>query len=402
MHDWSEVRRLHQVERLSKSAIAAKLSMSRTTVDRLLSLDAPPKYERTVRRSQLDEFADAIAAMLDADPRVPATVVIQQLRPLGYQGGISILKDHLAVVRPQFLRARTYQRTSYVPGEIGQTDWWSTGVMLPVGKGQSREAFGLVTGLPFSAAFRVVFAFNKTTAAFCPSLNGGLARLGGLPSVMVSDNDACIVASRRGGRVTLVGEVAALYGQLSLKAVALRPAFPEGKGFIERTIRFMETSFMPLRDFTDLHDMQAQFDDWSVRVADLRRVRRIDAVVADALAVERAALRELPQVWPDTDQHREVRATSDCFVRVADVDYSIPPKFARRRLNVRASLDHVRVFCDGQQIAAHTRSWVRADVVTDPAHAASLRLARQADLALRAGDPGVAVASLDAYDSLVG
>lgn len=166
VHDWSEVRRLRHVEKLSKSAIAVRLSMSRTTVDRLLELTAPPKYERKGRGSQVDEFADAIAGMLDADPKVPATVVARELRPLGYRGGLSILKDHLARVRPQFLAAKTYQRTAYVAGELAQTDWWSTGVHVPVGKNQSREVFGLVTGLPFSAAFRAVFAFNKTTAAF--------------------------------------------------------------------------------------------------------------------------------------------------------------------------------------------------------------------------------------------
>lgn len=90
--------------------------------------------------------------------------------------------------------------------------------------------FGLVTGLPFSAAFRVVFAFNQTVASFCPALVGGLARLGGLPTAMVSDNDACIVASRRSGLVTLVEEVAALYGQLLVRPAVLRPYFPLARG----------------------------------------------------------------------------------------------------------------------------------------------------------------------------
>ena len=59
--------------------------------------------------------------------------------------------------------------------------------------------FGLVTGLPFSAALRVVFTLATTTAAFCLALIGGLGRLGGLPKAVVSDNDAAIVASRRPG-----------------------------------------------------------------------------------------------------------------------------------------------------------------------------------------------------------
>jgi transposase len=402
VHDWAEVHRLHHVEGLSKAAVAAKLSMSRTTVHRLLSLAEPPRYRREPAGSRVDPFADAIAAMLAEDPRVPATVIAQRLRPLGFGGSVTILKDHLRRVRPTFAAARAFQRTTYLPGELAQTDWWEPGIWVPVGKGQRREVFGLVTGLPFSAAFRIVFAFNKTVAAFCPALVGGLRRLGGLPTAVVSDNDACIVASRRGGQVRLVDEVAGLYGQLGLRAVALRPYFPQGKGFIERMNQFLQTSFLPLRSFTGIEDLQAQADQWAATVADRRWVRRIGAVVTDALAVERAALRPLPSRWPDTDQHLEVRASSDCFVRVGDVDYSVPPRFAGRRLAVRASADRVSVFCDGEPVASHTRSWVRADVVIAGGHARELRLAREARRRLESGDVAVAQPSLSVYDQLAG
>lgn len=402
MHDWAEVHRLHHVEGLSKAAVAARLSMSRTTVHRLLRLAEPPVYRRGSVGSRVDGFADAIAAMLDEDPQVPATVIAQRLRPLGFTGSLTILKDHLRRVRPNFVAARAYQRTSYLPGELAQTDWWEPGIRVPVGKGQDREVFGLVTGLPFSAAFRIVFAFDQTVAAFCPALVGGLRRLGGLPTAMVSDNDACIVASRRGGQVRLVDEVAALYGHLGLKAVVLRPYFPQGKGFIERMNRFLETSFLTLRTFTGLADLQAQADDWAATVADQRRVRRLGGQVADALAVERAVLRPLPRVWPDTDQHLEVRASTDCFVRVGAVDYSVPPRYAGRRLAVRASVEQVEVFCDGEQIAQHARSWVRADVVLAGAHARELRLAREAQTRLAAGDVEVAEPAMSVYDELAG
>jgi transposase len=124
VEDWAEVHRLAEREGLSKAAIARRLSMSRNTVDRLLRLREPPRYVRASAGSQLDPFAGAIAAMLADDPRVRATVVRERLRPDGYRGGITILKEHLAKVRPGFLAARAFQRTSYRPGEIGQVDWW--------------------------------------------------------------------------------------------------------------------------------------------------------------------------------------------------------------------------------------------------------------------------------------
>jgi hypothetical protein len=61
--------------------------------------------------------------MLAEDPTVRATVIRERLRPAGCEGGITILEEHLARVRPAFLAARTYQRTAYGPGEIGEVDW---------------------------------------------------------------------------------------------------------------------------------------------------------------------------------------------------------------------------------------------------------------------------------------
>jgi DNA-binding Lrp family transcriptional regulator len=115
---------------------------------------------------------------------------------------------------------------------------------VPVGKGRAGEAFGLVATLPASAAVRVVFTLARTTAEYCAALLGCLERLGGLPEAVVTDNDAGIVASRRGGVVRLVSEVAALYGALGLRPVVLRPRFPQGKGQVERSIGYLETSFL--------------------------------------------------------------------------------------------------------------------------------------------------------------
>ena len=79
-------------------------------------------------------------------------MILERLRPLGYTGGITVLKQRVAKLRPVLRAAKSYQRTSYLPGEIAQLDWWHTGVDIPVGKGAGREAFGLVTTLPQNGA----------------------------------------------------------------------------------------------------------------------------------------------------------------------------------------------------------------------------------------------------------
>ncbi len=94
VQDWAEVHRLDR-QGVPRRAIARRLGMSHTTVHRLLGLSEPPRYER--RGTSRWWFPSGqIAAMLDTDPKVASTVVLQHLRWDGYAGGITILKEHPA------------------------------------------------------------------------------------------------------------------------------------------------------------------------------------------------------------------------------------------------------------------------------------------------------------------
>lgn len=401
VHDWAEVHRLFHREEWTKTKIAEKLGMSRNTVARLLELVEPPQYERARQGSKLDPHKGSIARMLREDAGAPATVIIEHLRRDGYDGGITILKEYLREVRPLFSEAEARQRTSYLPGEIGHTDWWDTRVWVPVGKGVTREVFGLVTTLPHSAAHAAVFSFSKAMADFLPAFSATLSRLGGVSEKMVVDRDSSIVVPHsRPAR--LHDEVAAVFGGFRIKPVILGARKPQSKGQVERTIGYLETSFLPLRRFEDIEDLQAQHDQWATEVAFRRHHRRVGAKVADAWTVERGFLHPLPNPLPDTDRRTEVRVTKDGFCRVGDVDYSVPPGLSGRRLQVRISTTEVVILSEGSEIARHRRSFVPADVVLAPAHVRALRLAREAKERLEAADPEIPAVDLGRYDSLAG
>jgi transposase len=399
VHDWAEVHRLFHREEWTKTRIAEKLGMSRNTVARLLELSEPPRYERARQASKLDPFKGSILGMLKEEADAPATVIIEHLRRDGYDGGITILKEYLQQVRPLFVEVEARQRTMYLPGEIGHTDWWDTRVWVPVGKGVSREAFGLVTTLPYSAAHAAVFSFSKTMADFLPAFSGTLLRLGGVSEKMVVDRDSSIVVPHsRPAR--LHDEVAAVFGGFRVKPVILGARRPQSKGQVERTIGYLETSFLPLRRFEDIEDLQSQHDQWAAEVAFGRYHRRVGAKVGDAWMAERGFLAPLPDRFPDTDRKTEVRVTKDGFCRVGDVDYSVPPGLAGRRLGVRVSPVEVVIFSEGVEIARHRRSFVPADVVLAPTHARALRLAREAKTRLQAADPVIPDVDLSRYDAL--
>lgn len=402
VQDWAEVKRLRDREGLSKKAIAERLGMSRTTVDRLLSLPEPPSYERPPASSLLDPYRDTILSLLRQDARAASTVIRERLQAEGYRGGKTILKDYLREVRPQFLAAETYQRTSYLPGEIGQIDWWHLPVAVPVGRESVRKAFGLVVTLPHSAAHACFFTHAKTLADFLPALVECIARLGGVPHGLVLDNDSSMVARVPGSRSRLHPEAAGLFGALRAKAIVLPPRRPTSKGQVERTVGYLETSFLPLRTFTGITDLQAQHDRWAAEVAYPRFHRRVGARVADAFRVEKGFLGALPDPLPETDQHLETRITKDAFVRAAGVDYSVPPGLVGRRVQVRLSLTEVFIFLEGRLLASHARSYVPADVVVDPEHARALQAAREAKGRMALGDVHLDLPDLSRYDALLG
>lgn len=400
VHDWAEVRRLHEREHLSKKHIAERLGMSRTTVHRLLELAEPPRYERPKRPSLVDAYVESVKAMLAEDPTVPATVMLQHLRREGYLGGVSILKDLLSELRPLYRPAADpFQRTTYVPGDICQLDWWDlpSHFSVPVGKGHARPAFGLVAVLPYSAAHAVVFTHTKTVADVVGALPGVLTRLCGLPRSLVVDRDSSIVVPRT-RRVH--DEVASLLGHCSIRPIVLPPRKPTSKGAVERTNGYLETSFLPLRYFSSLSDLQLQHDEWASDVAWKRSHRRVGVAPEVAHRTECDALSPLPDIWPDTSAKAAVRASRDCFVRVSGADYSVPPPFVSRMLEVRLTLSEVVVFCEGREVARHARSFVPADVVVAPGHADELAQAKRARAALRAGDIVMPAVDLSVYDAL--
>ena len=190
---WAEIRRMREVERLPIREIVRRTGHDRNTVRRALRRQGPPRYERPPRPSKLDPFRAEIRRLLDEDAAIPAKRVCEIIEELGYEGGKTILDDHLREIRPHFLEPRTCQRTHYRPGELVQFDLWRPARKIPVGYGQTRPGLVVMGCAPWSRAGAGALVFSKQTA----DLNGGMARclssLGALPEKLVWDREGAEV-----------------------------------------------------------------------------------------------------------------------------------------------------------------------------------------------------------------
>src|SRR5260370_7196869 len=67
---------------------------------------------------------------------MPATVIAERV---GWERGLTVLKDRVRELRPACLPPDPASRTAYEPGELAQCDFWFPPVTVPAGFGQQRR-----------------------------------------------------------------------------------------------------------------------------------------------------------------------------------------------------------------------------------------------------------------------
>jgi transposase len=375
--------------------LARRYGIDRNTVRRAVRSSEPPRYQRPPVASKLDPFKDEIHRLLKDDPKLSGVRVREEIEPLGFEGGKTIVDDYLREVRPVFLKLRTHQRTVYRPGEICQWDLWEPSVLVPVGHGQVRRGWVVVCCLGYSRAGAGALIFSKEAPDVLWGMTRCLWSLGGLPDLMVWDREGCLHAG--GGRPT--GAFAAFCGRLPVGWQFCEPADPQAKGAVERLQGYMETNFEPGRRFANHLDFQLQLDAWFEK-ANARTHKTLRARPIDRLLEEREVMRPLPERQPEFDRRWVLRVPPDPHVRFDTNDYSLDPNLVGRRVEVRVSQREVMAVAldTGELACRHERRFAKNRTVTALEHARTLRERR--------GQPDVdellvEMRPLSVYDQLI-
>ncbi len=403
VEDWAEIRRLRRSERMPIKVIARTVGCSKNTVKKALGETAAPQYRRAPAGSIVDAAEPRIRELLTAWPTMPATVIAERI---GWDRGLTVLKDRVRELRPVYLPPDPASRTLYLAGEVAQCDFWFPDIELPVGFGQTRTSKRL-------PVLTMVCGYCRwLSARLIPSRTGQdlfagwwalIGALGAVPRLLVWDGEAAVGRWRRGVS-ELTAEAQGFRGVLGTSVRICKPADPEAKGLVERGNGYLETSFLPGRTFTGPDDFNAQLGLW-LPLANGRHKRSLGCAPTDRLEADRQAMLPLPPVPPQVGWSQTLRLPRDHYVRLDSNDYSVHPAAIGRRVQVSADLDRVRVVCDGQPVADHARVWARHQTISDPAHIEAAKALRHQRLAVLLPPPAqtlVEQRSLSDYDTVFG
>lgn len=362
--DWAEIRRLHFGEKVSIKEIVRRTGHARNTVRDAVRSDTPPSYDRRAKGSAVDRFEPQIRELLRSDPRMPATVIAERV---GFDRGITILKERVALLRPLFLPPDPVQRTEYRPGELAQWDLWFPPVDIPVGFDQSRRLPVFVGASGYSRIITGRMIPSKEIHDILGAHLFCLVELGGVPRLGVYDNEPALI-TRRDGKAKPTEAFNAFRGVLGMGVIACKPGDPEAKGVVERANGYLETSFLPGRSFASVADFNEQLSEWLTTKANQRKHATLRCRPADRLVEDRAAMLDLPPVLPDPAWRFATRIPRDHHIRVATCDYSVHPKAIGRRVEVRVDLDSIVVRLGEEIVACHQRSLAKHRTITAGDH----------------------------------
>lgn len=398
VQQWAEIRRMKLVDDLSIREIERRTGLHRKTIRRALASPEPPAYSpRPKRPSKLDPHRARIEELLEDDATLSGVRILEEIQLDGYDGGQTILDVLLRELRPRYLPTpRSFQRTTYRPGELCQFDLTEPRREIPVGWGQTRPGYILTAKLPYSRAFAGALIFSKEFCDIAWGMNRCLARLGALPKKLVWDREGAIHAG--GGRPT--DAFAAYCGTLGVGFIILEAGDCQAKGALERDHRFVHGNFEAARSFANPADFQDQLDRWSDQI-NRRKHRSTRAVVSERLATEHKRMRPLPEPLPDTDRRWVARVPAQPYLRFDRNDLSLDPRLLGRRVEVRADQSQItaRALDTCELACRHRRSFAAGLTFTDPAHQQALDELRGERR--RPKVPDVETRPLARYDALI-
>ena len=312
-----------------------------------------PKVPQPGPVSQVEPFREQVTTWKQAG--IDGTAIHQALvREHGFTGSYSAVRrfiQGLALSAP----AATV-RLDFAPGEAAQVDFGSGPRLVDTATGEIRKSWIFVMSLCFSRHQYAEVIWDQRVETWLACHRRAFEWFNGVPARLIIDNAKCAItrACTRDPEVQRAyAECAEGYG---FKIDACPPGEPQLKGRVEAGVKYIKHAFLPLREFRDLTDANAQLRQWVLAEAGNRTHGTTrEQPLAQFESVEKAHLLPLPDVPPELALWAKVKVHRDAHIQFQKAYYSVPFRLIGQRLWLKATPATVRLYREHELVATHPR-----------------------------------------------
>jgi hypothetical protein len=203
----------------------------------------------------------------------------------------------------------------------------------------------------------VEFTHSQSFGTFARCHVHAFTALGGIAREIAYDNLATAVVEHDGRLVRFLPRFLAFARDYGFYPHACNPASGWEKGKVERAIGYLRQNFWPLREFTDLHDVNRQVRQWLAEVANQRVHRETRQRPLERFQPE--ALKPLPVIPYDYRDVTEALVHKDLRLAFDGNRYCVHQRYVGRRLIIKADSSSVTIYDRVEDVVSYPRSWQR-------------------------------------------
>jgi len=346
----------------SERAISRALGIHRNTVRGLLEELAARReqgesaLEREVRPpaprgSKLDRYRARIEAWLEEYEDLTAVRLHEKLTAQGFDGGYTIVREHLKQLRGRAKPKRAFELVSTPVGQQAQFDW--SPYTLP-GCEAEVNLWSCTLSWSRGRAFEASDDTRQTTIFNC--LKHSFERFGGVPQQCVTDSMPGVVDRWECEQPILnvrFVDFAAFYHF----AVDIAPrGCGQYKGKVERPFWFAEQNLLNGRKFASVEEFKEVLAWWTTERAMRRAHPDTHRPIAEMLEAERPHLQPLPARPYDTREVLVRLVDTYGYVRHQTNFYRVPDTHIGELIYVCVDTERIEVFDRGiHRLAEHER-----------------------------------------------